>query len=70
MMPLEIKCHSLTDLKDLNSGIESLTRCERGNTFTLHYTTLKRAHLQTTLLRDCTIRICTLEEHSVSLSIS
>ena len=39
-MPFEIKRHTVSHLK----GLEPLTRCERGSTFTLHHTTLKSAH--------------------------
>ena len=43
-MPLEIKHHIVPHLKGLNSGIEPLTSCGRGSTFTMHHTTLKSAH--------------------------
>ena len=44
LKPLEIKPHTVPHLKGLNSGLEPLTKCEHGSTFTLHHTTLKSAH--------------------------
>ena len=44
LMPLEIKCHTVPQLKGLNSSLEPSTRRGRCNTFTIDHKSLKSAH--------------------------
>ena len=44
-MPLEIEHHTVPHFKGLKSGLEPLTRCRCGNSFTLHQTTKVRISL-------------------------